>query len=121
MPFPATISSETTIAKLEKRDTYHAKETEKSLHVCVEHAQVARDVGILIRQIRDADKVFMGCNIQNPYAGVCVEENRDGLFTEWTADMFCGKWVEPLHTAAITQLPWGALAAEQIGKMDWMK
>ena len=43
-------------------------------NVSVEHVQDASGFGMLVRQMRDEDQVFMGCNIQNPFVGVCVEK-----------------------------------------------
>ena len=91
------------------------------MHVMVEHVQDARDAGVLVRRMRDLDTVFMGCNIQNHYAGVCVENSEQGNFTTWNANMFSrGKWCEPLHTASKKQAPFGSLTAEQIGATRWM-
>ena len=119
--FDVTISSEKVLAQLEMADIYHAETTMKPMYLWAERCQDARDTGVFIRRMRDLDTVFMGCNIQNPYAGVVVGKTDSGNYTTWNANMFRGKFVEPLHTASVLQMPIGSLHAAQIAKIDWMK
>ena len=118
--FDVVISSETMIAKFEKRDIYHAQETMHSLHLIAEHIQDGRDVGLLVRRVKDLATVFLGCNIQNPYAGVMVQKTIAGQDVEWNANMFVGKWCEPLATAAALQPQWYALDSDAVATTKWV-
>ena len=124
--FDVVLTSEQSMAKLDKADGYHCETVLKSTLIWSQITQDAKDVGMFVRRMRDLAAVFNGCNLQNPYAGVHVDYIREGNSSqsgrpiEWSASMFDGNWVEQLQTVSEKAPILANMTAEDMGVVDWL-
>ena len=116
------------MSKFDLLDTCHCACTLKSTLVWCEIVQDAYDVGKFVRRMRDLAGVFDGVNTQSPYAGICVDciseghsshNPHSGRLVEWNANMFKGRWCEPLATASVAAPMMSNMSTDDMTNVDW--
>ena len=92
--------------------------------------QDAYELCKLVRRFEDIRYVFEGINMQNPYAGVCVDYVREGhsslnhtsgKIIEFSSNSFEGKWTEPLMNASANQPDLKNMTIKQMEEATWIK
>ena len=76
--FGVVLTNERAMQLLDKRDTSHCSCTMRSTRIWTEIIKDAYELCKLVRRFEDIHYVFDGVNMQNPYAGVCVDFVREG-------------------------------------------